>query len=171
MKCQCGGLMILRQLTCDTEAHVCVNCGRDNMPRRAPGADDITTGPKPGPTSTAKNPWETPRTCPGCSRSGLIFSGRCGRCVDRKKRGLNLVTGLPLAESAPAPSPGTEAGQAVAPVPKVPKVGTCPSCRRPGMTLNTSGHCGRCNYRLCHGIDVMLQNQKPGIAAPRMEAA
>lgn len=166
MKCKCSGLMVPRQLTCDTVAHVCVNCGRDNLPRRAPGADDITHGPKPV-VDTAKKPlWETPRTCPGCGRPGLIFTGKCGRCSARKKHGLDLVTGRPVATtSAAAPLP-----QKPAPAPKAPAAvnsGTCPLCHRLDQKLKPTGRCGRCDYRLYHGINLLLPNQKPGIAAPR----
>ena len=40
MRCKCGGLMQLRRLTMETEARICILCGRDDMERRQPTKKD-----------------------------------------------------------------------------------------------------------------------------------
>lgn len=97
MKCNCGGIMQMKRLSYDTEAHVCILCGRDDLPRRTPTRSDNFAEPIVSVTIRA---CERPRTCPGCGRDGLIFSGKCGRCRWRAKRSRDLITGEPMKRRA-----------------------------------------------------------------------
>jgi len=106
MKCKCGGPMQLKLVAMDTEIHICLLCGRDNLPRRVSTESDIQDKIGARVTKSGKRPCELPRTCPGCGRGGLIFSGHCQRCRDREKRGLDLITGKPLATGAPSAALG-----------------------------------------------------------------
>lgn len=95
MKCRCGGFMQLKRLSIDTYAHVCMLCGRDDLPRRVATGIDADGAPAPIKPKVMKR-----KTCPGCYRPGLIFTGKCGRCRERIKRGLDLVTGMPIKTGA-----------------------------------------------------------------------
>lgn len=176
MKCKCGGTMRLMRLTMDTEAHVCIMCGRDNMPRKQPVSEpelDPETISTPSIRVT-----KIRRTCPGCGREGLKFSGKCGRCVDREKHGLDLITGKPLVTVPKPPSiqPETIAVQPKAKEPtmatkKVTPRGDCPSCNRKDV-LMPGPKCSRCYDRIKKGKDVItgapVTAQEP---APPLKAA
>ncbi len=157
MKCKCGGIMRLMQLTMDTEAHVCIMCGRDNLPRKQP-IDEPEVDPETITTPSIRVT-KVRRTCPGCGRDGLKFSGKCGRCVDREKHGLDLVTGKPLVT---VPKPPTVQPETIAVQPKtkeptmatkkVTPRGDCPSCNRKDV-LMPGPKCSRCYYRISKGQD------------------
>jgi hypothetical protein len=93
MKCKCGGIMQEKRLSIDTTAHICLLCGRDDIPRKA-FVDGCELKASTQGTAIVELV-KTPRTCPGCGRRNLIFSGRCQRCRYRAERGLDLVTGEP----------------------------------------------------------------------------
>lgn len=75
-------------LTIDTVANVCILCGRDDMERREPPPEVVEVLP-------FKHPKKA-RTCPGCQRPNLKFTGKCQRCITRTRKGLDLVTGAKL---------------------------------------------------------------------------
>lgn len=148
MKCPaCGGLMQLRRLTIDTDAYVCIICGRDNLPRKeaAPESDEDMA------PSIHRSPHHKQRrTCPGCGRPNLIFSGRCQRCQYRAKRGLDLVTGHPVTTPQAALSIAVSKKETAMATSK--RRGTCPVCKRPNLIL-AGTKCSRCYYRISQGKD------------------
>lgn len=100
MRCKCGGIMRPMMLTVETCANVCILCGRDDLPRQIGHVPEEPDQAQLAPVSV--KPWKAPRTCPGCQRPGLIFSGKCQRCYTRESKGLDLITGKPVVDTPPA---------------------------------------------------------------------
>lgn len=86
--------MQIKRLSYETEARVCILCGRDDIPRQTVVGLPAEIAVEAVSIAIPAN--KRRRTCPGCSRDGLIFSGSCQRCRWRAARGLDLITGEPI---------------------------------------------------------------------------
>lgn len=74
-----------RQLTSDTEAHVCISCGRDDMPRRtATNRDQEDDTP-------LQRKQRTTGLCKVCKRLKPLRVGLCARCQARIDNGIQAV--------------------------------------------------------------------------------
>lgn len=181
MKCKCGGLMQLRQLTMDTDAHVCVNCGRDDIPRKSAPADepDEIPVPLPKPVPAPKPPPAEPfpkfGTCPSCQRTNIRLghAGKCGRCAYRLKNKIDLAL--------PNQKPGKAAPRSDDPAPApiithkkentiMGAFGTCTTCHRTNISLQYKDTCARCHKRIAKGKDP-LTGEKIGVVAKAAGAA
>lgn len=74
-----------RQLTVDTDANVCISCGRDDIPRRQSTTKDREEDVK------AVEVVGLYQVCKLCHREIKTYGGVCSRCRYRMDKGLEPV--------------------------------------------------------------------------------